>query len=145
MTVIPAQVTFRGLRHSAELEAEVLQRVARLEQFYGGVVRCHALVELPHRHRQDGRQIHVRLELTVPGRAPIVVSREPSLHADVKDVEGDAHHKKTSIETAHRHAIVAIRDAFDVARRRLEDVAREQRGAVKTHAVVAPAMEESRD
>jgi cold shock CspA family protein len=28
---------------------------------------------------------------------------------------------------------VAIRDAFDSARRRLEDFAREQRGAVKTH------------
>ena len=137
MTLIPTQVTFRGLRTSDALEADIHERVAWLEQFYAGIVRCRVLVELPHRHRHDGRHFHVRIELTVPGGAPIVVSHEPSLHGRLKDVEDDAHHKETEIESVHRYAAVAVHEAFDAARRRLEDFAREQRGTVKTHEVPA--------
>jgi len=137
MTLIPIQITFRGLDVSDALESAIRERVAWLEQFYSGIIRCRVLVELPHRHRHDGRQFHIRIELTVPGFEPLTVSREPSLHAGLKHVEGAAHRKETDIESVHRYAQVAIRDAFDAARRRLEDVAREQRGTVKAH--VAPA------
>jgi cold shock CspA family protein len=137
MTLIPTQITFRGFSHSEAIETDVRERVAWLEQFYAGIVRCRVLVELPHRHRQDGRHFHVRIELTVPGGAPIVVSHEPSLHGRLKDVEEAAHHKETEIESVHRYAAVAVREAFDAARRRLEDFAREQRGAVKSHEVPA--------
>jgi hypothetical protein len=91
------------------------------------------LVEVPHRHRLDGRHVHVRVEVTIPGREPLVVSREPSLHAGLKDLEAPAEHKHAEIESVHRYADVAVREAFDAARRRLEDAAREQRGDVKTH------------
>jgi cold shock CspA family protein len=137
MTLIPTQVTFRGLAQSDALEADVRERVAWLEQFYGGIVRCRVLVEVPHRHRQDGRHFHVRVEMTVPGGAPIVVSHEPSLHGPLKDVDESAHHKESDIESVHRYARVAVHEAFDAARRRLQDFAREQRGAVKTHEVPA--------
>jgi cold shock CspA family protein len=133
MTVIPTQVTFRGLAHSDELEADIRERVDWLDQYYAGIVRCRVLVEVPHRHRHDGRHFHVRVELTVPGGAPIVVSHEPSLHARLKDVDEEIHRKEAEIESAHRYAAVAVREAFDTARRRLEDFSREQRGAVKAH------------
>ena len=87
MTLIPIQVTFRGLPHSDALEAEIREHLAWLEQFYAGIVRGRVVVELPHRHRRDGRRFHVRVELTVPRDAPIVVNREPSLHSRLKDVE----------------------------------------------------------
>ena len=137
MTLIPTQVTFRGLAQSDALEADIQERVAWLEQFYAGIVRCRVLVEVPHRHRQDGRHFHVRVEMTVPGGAPIVVSHEPSLHGPLKDVEESAHRKESDIESVHRYARVAVHEAFDAARRRLQDFAREQRGAVKTHEVPA--------
>lgn len=54
MTLIPTQATFRGFAQSEALEADVRERVAWLEQFYAGIVRCRVLVEVPHRHRQDG-------------------------------------------------------------------------------------------
>ena len=135
MALIPTQVTFRGLDRSEAVEAEIRERVAWLEQFYSGIVRCRVLVEKPHRHRHDGRHFHVRIELTVPGGEPIVVSHEPSLHGRLKDTEGEAHRKESEIESVHRYVRVAIREAFDVARRRLEDFAREQRGTVKVHEV----------
>jgi cold shock CspA family protein len=137
MTLIPEQVTFRGLAHSPEIESDIQERVGWLEQFYSGIVRCRVLIEVPHRHRQDGRHFHVRVELTVPGAAPIVVSHEPSLHGRLKDAEDEEHHKDTEIESVHRYARVAIHEAFDAARRRLEDFAREHRGTVKTHEVPA--------
>jgi cold shock CspA family protein len=137
MTLIPTQITFRGLTTDNVLEDEVRERVSWLEQFYTGIVRCRVLVEVPHRHRHGGRHFHVRIEVTVPGGAPIVVSHEPSLHARLRDVEDEAHRKEDEIASVHRYASVAIHEAFDAARRRLEDFAREQRGTVKAHEVAA--------
>jgi hypothetical protein len=133
MTLIPVQISFRGLRQSDELESDIRERVAWLEQFHPGIVRCRVFIDVPHRHRHDGRHFHVRVELTVPGVTPIVVSHEPSLHGQLKDVERDEHQKDTEIDSVHRYARVTVHEAFDVARRRLEDFARQQRGAVKVH------------
>lgn len=135
MTLIPTHINFRGLAHSETIEADIHERVAWLEQFYGGIVRCRVLVEIPHRHRHDGRHFQVCIDITVPGGAPIVVSHEPSLHGPLKDVAEGEHSKGTEIEAVHRYAHVAIHEAFDVARRQLQDFAREQRGVVKTHEV----------
>lgn len=135
MTLIPTQVTFRGLARDEAHEKDVRERVSWLEQFYSDIVRCRVLVEVPHRHRQDGRHFHVRIEVTVPGGPPIVVNHEPSLHGRLKDIGDDTHHKEDDIESVHRYASVAIHEAFDAARRRLEDFAREQRGTVKAHEV----------
>lgn len=133
MTRASLQLTFRGFEPDDALEADVRERVSWLEQFYAGIVRCRVLVEVPHRHRHDGRHFHVRIEMTVPGGTPLVVSHEPSLHGRLKDVEEAAHRKDDEIESVHRHAQTAVHEAFDAARRRLEDFARQQRGAVKTH------------
>jgi len=138
MTQIPTQVTFRGMRHSDVLESEILERVTWLEQFYRRAIGCHVLVEVPHRHQRGGRHIRVRVELTVPGGPPIVVSHDPSLHGTLKDSGEAAHHKESEVENVHRYARVAIREAFDAARRRLQDFAREQRGVTKTHEAAAP-------
>ena len=131
--LIPTQITFRGLAHSDALEADIRERVGWLEQFYDGIVGCRVLVEIPHRHRHDGRHFHIRIEMTVPGGAPIVVSHEPSLHGPLKDVEEAEHRKDSEIEGVLRYGRVAVHQAFDVARRLLQDFAREQRGTVKTH------------
>jgi hypothetical protein len=40
MTLVPTRVTFRGLAHSDALEANIQERVAWLEQFHAGIVRC---------------------------------------------------------------------------------------------------------
>ncbi|OFW13419.1 MAG: hypothetical protein A3H29_16865 [Acidobacteria bacterium RIFCSPLOWO2_02_FULL_67_21] len=132
MTQIPTQVTFHGIRHSDVLEAEILERVAWLEQFYSRAIGCHVLVDVPHRHQRGARHVRVRVELTVPGGPPIVASHDPSLHASLKDSGEAAHHKESEVESVHRYAHVAIRETFDAARRRLQDFAREQRHATKT-------------
>jgi ribosome-associated translation inhibitor RaiA len=113
---------------SAVLEEEIRSRVSWLESFYPAIVGCRVVVEVPHRHRRRGRPLHVRLELSVPGE-DVIVSHElnPEMTgrpASRSTDEGDDQHKDVQM---------AIREAFDVARRRLEDLARLQRGDIKTH------------
>jgi len=126
MSLIPTQITFRGLDPSEALEADIRERAERLEQFYGGIVRCRVLVELPHRHAEHGRRFHVRIELTVGDGGPIVVSHDPSPHG-AGDVEDDTPGKASETAAVHRDAHVAVRDAFDTARRQLEDFVRQRR------------------
>lgn len=129
------QVTFRNMAVSPALEQEVRARAAWLETFYSGLVGCRVLLEIPHRHRARGHQIHVRIELLLPGEE-IVVSHEPTQHPSLKDAQSESAHKETDLGGAHKDAFVAIHGAFDVARRQLEDYARRQRGDVKTRQVV---------
>lgn len=107
---LPVQVTYRGMESSAALENAVRGKAAKLEQFHPRLTSCRVVIEQPAHHKTKGKEFVVRIDLTAPG-GEIAVNRD---HAE--DV------------------YVALRDAFDAARRKLEDFAREQRGDVKRHA-----------
>lgn len=132
----PIQITFRNVQPSDALEHQIRKRVADLETFYPALVGCHVLVDLPHRHRHQGRPFHVRIELSVPGE-DIVVSHEPTLHGALKDLGEPVRRKQADVNVLHKYAAVAVHEAFDLARRQLQDFARKQRGDVKVH--LAPA------
>ena len=110
---IPLEVTFRHMEPSAAAEARIAEKVAKLEQLYSQLTRCHVIVEAPHEHQHQGKLFHVSIDLTVPG-AELLVTR--------------GHHHQSH---AHEDVYVAIRDAFDAAKRRLEEFVRQQRGEVK--------------
>lgn len=129
---LPLQFTCRNVVHSDELEQEVGKRVAELETFSADIIGCRVMLERPHLHHENGNQCHVRIELTIPGET-IVVSHKPTLHGAVRDSDEVGHSKDTGIDTAHRRARLAIHEAFDKARRRLQDAIRRQRGDVKSH------------
>ena len=133
----PVQITFRNMGHSVPLEEEIRARVAWLDRFSPDLVGCRVVVEVPHRHHERGRPVHVVVELSLPGENA-VVSHEPTLHGHLKDTHAGEHHKDGDVDAAHKDALVAIHEAFDAARRRLEDFTRRQRGDVKTHPVPAP-------
>jgi ribosomal subunit interface protein len=113
---VPVQITFRNMESSEAVERSIRERAEKLEHFHDRIVACHVAVEERHRHQRQGRIFHVRVTITVPGRM-IVVDRDPGEHH------------------AHEDVYVAIRDAFDAARRQLEDHARTSRDEIKTHAV----------
>ena len=127
----PLQVTFRNMAVAPVLEEEVRARAAWLETFYGELVGCRVLIEFPHRHQSRGRQVHIRVELSVPGE-DIVVSQETNLHFTFGHALAEAADTTLAGQHDHRDVVIAIHDAFDVARRRLEDFARRQRADVKT-------------
>ena len=124
-------ITFRGVERTTALETEILTRLRKLETYYRGIMGCRVLVELVQRHHEAGNRYHVRLDLTVPGEE-IVVAHEAGLHATAQDVDAEKLTKVAESDPERKHARVAIREAFDIARRRLQDYARRQRGAVKT-------------
>lgn len=111
---LPLQVVFRNMEPSAAIEAAVRERADKLDLFYEHIMSCRVVIELHHRHHHQGNLYHVRVDVKVP-EAEIVASREPGEHH------------------AHEDVYVAIRDAFNAVRRRLEDYIRRRRGLVKAH------------
>jgi cold shock CspA family protein/ribosome-associated translation inhibitor RaiA len=126
-------ITFRGVERTAALEAEVITRLRKLETYYTGIMGCRVLVEFVQRHHEAGNRYHVRIDLTVPGEE-IVVAHEASLRATTRDVDAEKITRLAEPDPERKHPLVAIREAFDVARRQLQDYARRQRGRVKTAA-----------
>jgi ribosomal subunit interface protein len=112
----PLKIAFRNLERTPALDNAVREHADKLERYYDGIIGCNVVVEERHKHHRHGNHFHVRVELTVPG-ATLVAGREP-----------DEHH-------AYADAYVAIRDAFSMMRRQLEDYARRQDRRVKEHAV----------
>lgn len=98
---IPLQVTFRDVPHSDALETHIRDKAEKLEQFFDGLIGGRVVVEQSARHSQQGKPFKIRIDLSVPGKE-IVVDRQEN-----------------------EDAYVALRDAFDAARRQLEDYARQ--------------------
>jgi ribosomal subunit interface protein len=107
---IPLQVTFRDMAQSEAIESRIRTKVEKLQKHYDRIMGCRVVIEMPQRHKHQGKLHSVRIDLTVPG-AELVAN-----HAEDEDV------------------YVAIRDAFGAITRQLEDFARRQRGEVKSHA-----------
>jgi ribosomal subunit interface protein len=107
---IPLQISLHGIEHSDALYNAIKDKAERLDRYYDRIMSCRVVLELAGRHKRHGKQFTAHIDLMVPG-GEIVVTKE--------------HDEKLDI---------ALRDAFDAARRRLEDYARGQRGDVKQHA-----------
>lgn len=106
---VPLQITFHDVLHSDALENHIREKAQKLEQFYSSLIGCKVVVDQPGAHQHKGKPFNIRIDLTVPG-GEIVIDRQQD-----EDV------------------YVALRDAFDAARRKLEDYGRKQRLEVKTH------------
>jgi cold shock CspA family protein len=108
------QVTFRDMPVSDEVERLCWKEARKLERYHGRITGCHVLISQPHRHHRKGNLYHVHLDLVVPG-GELVIDRTPPEHGSDERLE------------------LALREAFDAARRRLEDDLRRRRGLVKAH------------
>ena len=132
-------ITFRGVERTAALEAAVRTRLRRLDTYYRRIIGVRVLVELVQRHHEAGNRYHVRIDLTVPGEE-IVVAHEASLHATAQDIGAEKLTKATESDPERKRARVAVREAFEIARRRLQDYARRRRGTIKTSARIASTI-----
>lgn len=106
---IPVQISLHGIPHSDALRDSIAAEARKLDRYYSHIISCRVTLELAGRHKQNGRQFSVHIDLKVPGR---------------------------EIAVTHQHdedVLVALRDAFDATRRMLEDYVRVRRGDVKRH------------
>ena len=107
----PLQITFRNFPRSDAVEARIRDKAAKLEEFHPRIMSCHVVIEERDRHHHQGKQFTVRLDIRIPGHE-VVVDRDH-----------------------HEDIYVALRDAFNAAGRKLEEVVRTGRGDVKLHKV----------
>lgn len=105
----PVQIVIRDIPSSPALESHIRKKAEKLAQYYDRINSCQVAVDVPQKHKRQGKLFKVRIDLTVPGKE-LVVNRK--FDEDV---------------------YVAIRDAFDALFRQLECYARKRRGDVKTH------------
>ncbi len=106
---VPLQITLRNVAHSDALAEEIGRRAAKLSTFHARLTGCRVTVERVSAHQRQGQEYRVRLDVHVPGQPELVVDR--------------AHGEDLA---------VAVRDAFDVMDRKLDELARKPRGAAGT-------------
>lgn len=111
---VPLQITYRDMLPSMAVDRCIRERAERLEQFCDRITSCRVVVESRHHRHHQGTLYHIRIDLAAPG-GEVVVSRDPAMHRTHEDV------------------YVAVRDAFDAARRRLQDYVRRHRQQTKLH------------
>ena len=129
---LPMTVVFRGMDRNEWIEAEIRQRAAKLETYCRDIGSCHVVVEVPHRHHQEGNRFSVHIDLTVPDHE-IAVTRGSTLHAVAKDLDEEEWIKQLDVEGMRKDLGLVIKEAFDVARRQIQDQTRRHRLDVKRH------------
>lgn len=94
---LPLTIAAHDFELTDPIEALIREKATKLEKFNGRVIGCNVTVQGPPKHHRNGGEIGVRIDLTVPG------------------------HEYVINQKASPDVNVAIRDAFDAARRKLEE------------------------
>ena len=111
---IPVKITFRHMESSAAVETRVNELAAHLGTFSDRIQSCRVVVDSPHRHHHQGKVFNVKVQLELPGEDVVVDMERP-------DRDG------------HDDIYVVLRDAFDAARRQLQQRMSSLRGESKRH------------
>jgi ribosome-associated translation inhibitor RaiA len=107
---IPLEINVAGMEPSEAVEAKIRQRALGLERYSRRIGRCEVWLKTEHGHHRKGPFYAVRVRLTVPNEEILV---------DFQPAQDDVY--------------VAIRQAFDAARRELEDAERGRPGHTRGH------------
>jgi ribosome-associated translation inhibitor RaiA len=100
-------ITFRHIDRSGALEDRARKLGSRLERFSERITQCHMTLEGPDNRRDGGAPYLVKIDLTVPGA---------QIHADSLHADG----------AGHNDIYIALRDAFNNAKRQLQDLHRDR-------------------
>lgn len=107
----PLSIVFEGMPSSEFVERHVRAETEKLERHFDGIVSGRVVIE----KMGKGAHFSVKVRMDLSDGGQVVVSRAP------KDL------------TRAQDGYAVIRDAFDAARRQLDDHVRVRRGEVKTH------------
>lgn len=106
---LPVQITFRHMDRSDALEQAIRDHADRLNAIHPRISSCRVVVEEVAAHKHQGKLFALHLDLKIPHREIAVTRHE------------------------HEDVYVALRDAFDAAKRKLSSEAHIDRGEVKQH------------
>jgi ribosome-associated translation inhibitor RaiA len=110
---IPLQITFKDILPSDAVAADIRKRADRLEKYYENILSCRVTLGVDGKHKYQGRLYTARIEISVPD-SQIAINRNNPDHLN-------------------EDLYIVLHDAFDAAKRKLEEYARIKRGDIKTH------------
>ena len=99
---LPVNIQFHGLEPSDAMESSAREHARKLDSLAPDIMACRLSIDLAHKHKHQGRQFGVRIDLTLPG------------------------HELVVNHVQHEDAHIALRDAFEKMKRQLEDVVRKR-------------------
>lgn len=97
------------------MESSAREHARKLDSLAPDIMACRVSIDLAHKHKHQGRQFGVRIDLTLPG------------------------HELVVNHVQHEDAHIALRDAFEKMKRQLEDVVRKRQAIQR----VVPTLDES--
>jgi ribosomal subunit interface protein len=106
---LPLEIVFRGLEPSPAIESVARDKAHKLEQFHHDIMSCRVDIEQQDKHKHQGRSFAVRIHVAMPG------------------------HELTVDRVEHEDVHIALREAFDDMKRRIEDAVRRLQGKTKQH------------
>ena len=106
---IPLDLTVRDMDNTDAIRSKIEQKTQKLETFYDHIEYCKVVVDIPQKHKHQGKLYNIHLELAVPGKK-LIANQHPN-----------------------EDLYVAIRDTYAALTRQLEEYTRRQRGEVKFH------------
>jgi len=115
---IPVQITFRHMESSPAVETRVRELADHLGVFSDRIQTCRVVIDSPHRHHHQGKVFAVKLQLVLPGEDVVVDMERPQ-------------------RDGHEDVYVVLRDAFDAAKRQLQQRMASLRGDEKRHEKLA--------
>lgn len=101
----PLEITFHGLERSEAVETRVREKFKRIENHFDRITHARVAISAPQRRTPLPKFFHVRIEIGVPGKQPLLVKHEPEANY------------------AHTDVQLALRDAFAAALRQINDMA----------------------
>ena len=109
------KIVFENIGPSDAVRERVLDEIARLERVCGRITACRVVIDKPEKGRRKGVPYQIRIHIALPGGKEVAV------------------HPSTAGHQRNKDPMVAIRSAFDAAKRQLKTKVTRMRGAVKTH------------
>jgi ribosome-associated translation inhibitor RaiA len=100
----PLEITFHGVERSEAVEQRVREKFKRIEAHFERITHARVVIEAPQRRTPLPKFFHVRIDIGIPGKKPILVHHEPD----------DEH--------AHTDVMLALRDAFSAAQRQVDEL-----------------------
>jgi ribosome-associated translation inhibitor RaiA len=107
----PLEISFKGLDKSTAIEAKIAEKAAKLEKHFDRMTHCRVVVAAPHKHSHKGKTYEIKIDIGIPGTAPLIVTHESPVGPAQEDLK------------------IALRDAFEAAGRRLDDLVEKMKGA----------------
>jgi hypothetical protein len=123
---ILSTITFRGMRANTSVAEDIERRLNKLVVFCPSMVSARVIVSSRRRRQHGSNRYRVGIAVGVPQRE-VAITHEPSARQRARALTLLRARKQEEPAPSHRELKVAIRDAFDAARRRLQDYSRLRR------------------